>query len=214
MNLERQVEQLEKLRGLQPVEPSVRVGIDSWSGGDISFVNSVTADGRFHVDAFWDGSRDFDPTSCHVLCGTARMRLYEQGRYVTGGDLIKLKARLRAGLIEWEGELIRAGFTLPLTDEVRELRASGLDWHSTDAKLRTDEAHANHFLRLDGFGVIPEGERERSRDLTARQRAALYRIECGIEHSLTDDELLVLLGAQFEHNDFDSRMNSECDEAP
>jgi hypothetical protein len=192
MNLERQVEQLEKLRGLQPVELRMRLGVDTWEG-EVVFVNSATANGTFSVDAFWAGSRDFDPTSCHTLCATSRMRLYERGRYVTGGDLIKLKARLRAGLVAWEGALIRAGFTLPMTDELRDLRENGLDWHRADAKLRTDEAHANHFLRLDGFGVIPEGERERYHDLTTRQRGELYRIECGLAHSLTDDELVILL---------------------
>jgi hypothetical protein len=196
MTMGTRIQESEKLRGLQPVviEPTMRLGIDTWDGGEIVFVNSVTADGTFGVEAFWAGSRDFDPTSCHMLCATSRTQLYESGRYFSSGELIKLKARLRAGLVAWEGELIRAGLTLPMTDELRELRASGLDWHSCDAKRETNQAHANHFLRLNGFGVIPdENERERYDTLTARQRAALYRIECGIEHSLTDDELLVLL---------------------
>ncbi len=195
-NLERKVEEGERMRGLSPVVtiPEARLGVDTWDGGRITFVHSIGKNGEFCIDSFWDGTKPAPDVNCSRARGaTSRCRLHETGWYHSEQELRMLTARLRAGLVDWENELRKSGFTLPITDELRELQRRALDSHQSDAKFETDRAHENHLVRLTGFGMFTgDGDSIYHPGLDAKERAALYCIECGIPHDLTDDELLSL----------------------
>jgi hypothetical protein len=175
--------------------PERRCGIDTWDRPRITFVHSIDKNGAFCVDAFWDGTKPEPAMDCSRVRGaTSRCRLHESGWYHSQRELRVLTARLSAGLVDWENQLVKAGFTLPLTPELRELQADALRSHREEAKFATDRAHENHIERLEGYGQFTEdGDSMYHPGLDERERAALYCIECALPHGLTDDELLTLL---------------------